>query len=164
MCEKPEAKLIENIQEGRQFEVRASTALRYEIRAGGNVYSVNLEDNHRSCSCGKWRIEGIPCSHACAAISRARLNAYQMCDPCFSTAAYREVYKESIKPVPTSDRPDIESAPQEEQIRPPVTRAMLGRRKKKRYRKRVHTYSITCSRCGGKGHNRRRCNIPIAEV
>ena len=161
LCTKPENKLLQVCQESRGYDVRASTALMYEVRVGGSVYAVNLEDEHRSCSCHMWRIEGIPCSHACAAIGRARLSPYHFCDPCFFTDMYKEAYNEFINPIPTFDKPATD--PNEKAIRPPATKPMPGRRKKQRFRSKGRNYKMTCSRCHGKGHNRRACKNPIAE-
>jgi hypothetical protein len=50
------------------------------INRGNHIQIVKLLD--RTCSCGKWQLYKIPCSHVIASCRAISLNAHQFIDPC----------------------------------------------------------------------------------
>lgn len=165
LCAKHEEKLKKNFNEGRTYYVTASSALKYEVWTGQAVYTVNLEQPNPSCSCQVWRVTGIPCSHACTAITRARLSLYDFCDQYYRANRYKQSYSFSINPVPGQYEPYVPvEETNEVTIRPPATKAPPGRRKKRRIPSQSSdrvVRKLACSRCGAAGHNRRTCKNAI---
>ncbi|CAL9005975.1 unnamed protein product [Prunus brigantina] len=58
----------------------------------------------RSCSCMRWDLCGIPCSHAIACISRRRQDPFDYVDECYKKAAYLKSYNPIISPMPNIDQ------------------------------------------------------------
>ena len=44
------------------------------------------------CSCGRWQLNGIPCSHACAAIYMHKQKLEKYLDACYKMEKYMEGY------------------------------------------------------------------------
>ncbi|XP_054784015.1 uncharacterized protein LOC129290974 [Prosopis cineraria] len=66
--------LSEQIELCRHMEVQPNDVNEFTVVHGKSSFIIYLET--RSCSCRKWDFEEIPCSHACAVISKQRLYAY----------------------------------------------------------------------------------------
>ena len=49
---------------------------------GDHSHEVRLQDN--TCTCGKWEIYKIPCSHVIAVCIREHINAMKYINPCYS--------------------------------------------------------------------------------
>ncbi|KAL7160909.1 hypothetical protein ACSBR2_041534 [Camellia fascicularis] len=75
---------------------------------------------------------------------------------------FRESYKESVYPVPSSERFDFDGAGSSI-IKPPITKKQLGRNKKKRTPSRgENVKQIKCGRCLKYGnHNKKACKAAI---
>ena len=54
-------------------------------RHGDHTHTVNLLQ--RTCTCQKWKLYKIPCSHVIAICIRYRHDAEQYIDPCYSVDA-----------------------------------------------------------------------------
>ncbi|KAF4381818.1 hypothetical protein F8388_008994 [Cannabis sativa] len=91
----------------------------------GNIYSVDLRS--WVCSCRRWELTGIPCSHTVAAIWHNKQ------DP--------ELYVIHKK---QPGRPKKSRKLELQEL-------VLGKKLKRKY------VIIKCSGCGGKGHNLRTC-------
>ena len=61
---------------------------------------VNLEC--RSCSCRRWEVMGIPCSHAMATMKVQNIDPYDYCEHWYQTPMYQMTYSEVLHV--TSDR------------------------------------------------------------
>ncbi|XP_026384300.1 uncharacterized protein LOC113279863 [Papaver somniferum] len=76
--------LNENINIGRTWTVVESMERLYEVR---------------------WKVNGFPCAHACAAIQSTREDIYSFVEPYFTTEWYNRTYQEIILPIPNYDKP-----------------------------------------------------------
>ena len=54
----------------------------HSFEGGDHSHKVRLQDN--TCTCGKWEIYKIPCSHVIAVCIREHINAMKYIDPCCS--------------------------------------------------------------------------------
>ncbi|KAF5175580.1 hypothetical protein FRX31_034833, partial [Thalictrum thalictroides] len=60
----------------------------------------NIVDlGHFSCTCGRWRVEGIPCAHALRCIIVDGRPIQDFIDPMFSVLFYCQSYSHNIPPV-----------------------------------------------------------------
>ncbi|XP_028101777.1 uncharacterized protein LOC114301072 [Camellia sinensis] len=75
---------------------------------------------------------------------------------------FRESYKESVYPVPSSERFDFDSVGSSI-IKPPITKKQLGQNKKKRIPSRgENVKQIKCGRClKCENHNKKTCKAAI---
>ncbi|CAL9002060.1 unnamed protein product, partial [Prunus brigantina] len=128
----------------------------------GRQFVVDL-DAH-TCSCRAWDLSGIPCLHACAAMSRFHGNPEDYVHDFYKKDAYLRTYRDMIHPLPSQDLwPKSGLLP----LNPPLYHKQPGRPKKSRKKaydepkkksnpnklQRYHTV-IKCSNCGQEGHNR----------
>ncbi|XP_059654712.1 uncharacterized protein LOC132301479 [Cornus florida] len=63
--------------------------------------------SENSCSCLKWTMSGIPCSHACYAIHELSLNIYEMLDPWFRVETQQKLCEHLISSIPMHDMPNL---------------------------------------------------------
>ncbi|XP_027061053.1 uncharacterized protein [Coffea arabica] len=131
----------------------------------GAQFAVNLDKNE--CTCNLWALSGIPCSHAIAALHRAKKDPHKMLANCYHREVFFNIYDNVFQPIngdiqwPQSDMLELD---------PPASVTQPGRPKKarkrdvtegkdhgKRLRKRV---VIHCRKCGGIGHNAKICKNP----
>ncbi|CAM8878345.1 unnamed protein product [Rhodiola kirilowii] len=124
----------------------------------------------RSCTCRIWDLTGIPCSHACAAIRHMRGNPIDYAHQSYRKSEFLKAYEPYISPIPgPSEWPRQEG----EDVLPPWYKRQAGRPRRRRIRepdepinpnkKRKDGIVMTCSRCGKRGHNARRCKGDIAD-
>ena len=69
-----------------------------------NVVHLNL----RSCTCCKWDLLGIPCSHGLCAIKLKRYNPYNFCEHWFSNDCDRATYNDVIHAMRDKKQWDLE--------------------------------------------------------
>ncbi|XP_059631809.1 uncharacterized protein LOC132274528 [Cornus florida] len=123
--------------------------------------------SENSCSCLKWTMSGIPCSHACYAIYELSLNIYEMVDPWFRVETQQKLCEHLMSSVPMHDMPNpaaVAAADGEgaSHLKPPAVTRPPGRPRIKRIESQFQNVrSLHCSRCGENGHNRRKCKAPI---
>ncbi|XP_039114503.1 uncharacterized protein LOC120249877 [Dioscorea cayenensis subsp. rotundata] len=80
----------------------------------------------------------------------------------FKVDSYRQAYAEAIFPVPDNDKPDDINC--ELLVRPPITKKPVGRPRRKRLESQPSIVrELRCSHCHDASHNRRSCNISIAD-
>nr|GEU37915.1 hypothetical protein [Tanacetum cinerariifolium] len=139
----------------------------------GDQCVVNVEE--RSCSCRKWDLTWMPCKHAVAAIYNMAENRLEPGIPetwvhqSYWLKTWEEMYRFKINPCngpdlwPPSDSLVI--------LTPPDYRTPIGRPPKKRKKSAAELYdvmvkdgklsragkTVTCKKCGQKGHNSRSC-------
>ena len=91
-------------------------------------------------------------------------DVYEYVDEFFHVGCYKESYKESVLPVPSSERKDFDGSVGEA-IKPPITKKQPGRDKKRRLPSRGEkTKQIKCGRCKKVGtHNKKTCKVSIEE-
>ncbi|XP_073317218.1 uncharacterized protein [Primulina huaijiensis] len=76
----------------------ASVVTRGRLRHNEHVQVVNLST--RDCSCGKWTIFGIPCSHAICTTKWYGLDPMELMQPWFSMHRYVKTYEGRFIPIP----------------------------------------------------------------
>ncbi|CAL5059809.1 unnamed protein product [Urochloa decumbens] len=126
-----------------------------------NVVNINTWE----CTCRKWQLSGIPCSHAIAVFDRTERCPLDYCDKCFTTEYYRLTYAMSINPIPDVLVPTVAgdlSHGAALHLSPILTRRQVGRPKEKPADPRIAIKrAVRCSRCKGYGHNKATCKVPI---
>ncbi|CAN6230675.1 unnamed protein product [Urochloa humidicola] len=128
--------------------------------------SVNVVNiNEWECTCRKWQLSGIPCSHAIAVFDRTERCPLDYCAKCFTTEYYRRTYAMSINPIPDVLVPTVAGDPSHGaalHLSPILTRRQVGRPKEKPADPRIAIKrAVRCSRCKGYGHNKATCKVPI---
>ncbi|MQL68849.1 hypothetical protein Taro_001139 [Colocasia esculenta] len=157
-CPKVQKIIEKNLQERRSLAIRHSDGIKFEVVESMKTYVVDL--HLQTCSCGHWQLVKIPCKHACAAIGSNKEAVTQYVSAFYSTEVYRAAYETNIQPIPTFDMPDPPQ-PSEVLIKPPTTKRLPGRPRKRRIHSRGEVdHAYICSRCKQTGHNRRTCSNP----
>ena len=135
----------------------------------GRNFVVDL--NAHSCSCHAWDLNGIPCLHACAAISWFHGNPEEFCDAVYKNEAYLRAYEPMIMPMTSEDQWMKTNLPP---LLPPKYHKQLGRPKKTRkqafdepkqpanpYKLPMYVIPLKCANYGGEGHNRSGCKVSL---
>ncbi|XP_006646999.1 uncharacterized protein LOC102720397 [Oryza brachyantha] len=131
----------------------------------GSVNVVNIDT--WDCTCRKWHVSGIPCSHAAAVFERTEHNPLDFCAKYFTAECYRLTYAMSINPIPDIVVPAPSADPAQGTAilypSPILTRRQVGRPKEKPSDPRIAIKrAVRCSRCKAYGHNKATCKVPIA--
>ncbi|XP_058217317.1 uncharacterized protein LOC131328386 [Rhododendron vialii] len=142
------------------------------IYSGGTTFEILtvlrgfvVDIGERTCTCGKWDVCGIPCSHGMAAIITDKSKPEDFVHECFHVATFAKTYEPMIKPIPDASMwVHTDFSP----LIPPPFRARSGRPTKERRRghdeepkkrggvRRQYT-TIKCRICKQPGHNARTC-------
>ncbi|KAK1298375.1 hypothetical protein QJS10_CPB13g01349 [Acorus calamus] len=148
-----------------EFIIRRSDDYRAEVISPTHRTVVDLEA--MTCSCNRWQLTGLPCSHATALIQEIRgIDIMQFIDPYYLTETYRATYEMRLNPL--VDRELWERVDLPYIVLPPLSRRPRGRPKKKRIRdpnelkknKKMHK----CGRCGNWGHHRSSCKESLSTI
>ncbi|KAF5767497.1 putative Zinc finger, SWIM-type [Helianthus annuus] len=154
-----EAKILEAVADARCYQVLCANEVEFEVVSTERTNIVDIRS--RVCSCRRWKIYGLPCAHAAAALMPSGKNAHVLADYCFKVESYRETYSQMIYPIPDKSLwKDVnEGAKGEMVIWPPKTRRPPGRPKKKVLRieslkrpKRI----VQCGHCHMLGHSQKK--------
>ena len=158
ICPEMNRRLEMAFNTGRTWTISTSSEYVFQVNAEKTV-TVDLLD--RTCSCGYWQINGLPCAHVVTAIAKSGLNLKSYVDRYFHVEAYCDSYALSIFPVPTIEMP--ESSDVNCVIMPPSTKKAPGRPRERRLRSRGEDIrKMKCSRCKKYvRHNRRTCNEAV---
>ncbi|KAL5211746.1 hypothetical protein ABZP36_022593 [Zizania latifolia] len=129
----------------------------------GSVNVVNIDT--WECTCRKWHVSGVPCSHAIAVFERTEHNPLDFCVKYFRTECFRLTYAMSINPIPDVVVPTALTDPSQSSALHPspiLTRRQVGRPKEKPADPRIAIKrAVRCSRCKGYGHNKATCKVPL---
>nr|GLL46201.1 uncharacterized protein LOC109174707 [Ipomoea trifida] len=162
-------------------------ACRYSTyKSNDNLYQVDDENFrcfkvdliNKQCSCRRWDLTGIPCSHAIAAIRKQRESPEDYVHHCYTVESYLKAYEPAIQPILSSELWPKTNLPDP---LPPKYKAQPGRPKKKRkinpieeskkdstkLKARKIGEVKRCNVCGLKGHNKITCkrqNPQVAEM
>ncbi|XP_058202873.1 uncharacterized protein LOC131317332 [Rhododendron vialii] len=74
--------------------------LQFQVKVGGRdgkQYTVHL--NHRSCTCRRWNLTGLPCPYAMAAIQERNLDTQAFIHGFYSKGSYLKAYEPLINPI-----------------------------------------------------------------
>ncbi|XP_056848847.1 uncharacterized protein LOC130498990 [Raphanus sativus] len=133
----------------------------------GHGNTVHLDT--KACTCQVFQKLKIPCGHALLAADSVGLPYNQLVGEFYKTKYWIETYAGVIYPeAPVGDHsipPEIADLT----IYPPKTRRPSGRPRECRIpstgeippAKKTKTVPNKCTRCGGTGHNRTRCIVPL---
>ncbi|TXG50991.1 hypothetical protein EZV62_023515 [Acer yangbiense] len=169
---KVNAKILKNGKESRMLTIITARNKEYEILDPNEGYAINLDEY--SCQCGGWKVSGIPCRHAMAAIShhcsksevKEIVNEYV--HQSLTKSAYLQTYQGMIHPIPDQKRwPEVHHCllieGQTEHIDPPPRTVQPGRPKIQKKRepnegsKGGKFGTVTCKLCNQVGHNKISC-------
>ncbi|XP_073133702.1 uncharacterized protein [Henckelia pumila] len=115
----------ENFIVSRKYEVIEATEGKYCMYGSTSNELVDLQS--KSCTCRKFDIDRIPCSHAIATAYNANISVYEFCTDYYTTRYWLEAYTDPVYPVPG------EWIVQEEiLLLPPLVIPRRGRKKVKR--------------------------------
>lgn len=96
-------------------------------------FQVNMIE--RTCTCGDWQVQGFPCTHAIAVITKGKLDISTLIDPCFFAGTYKKVYEETINSIPTIDQYEFIDLNSPSRVQTQNLKKVPGRPRQKRYRK-----------------------------
>lgn len=172
VCPKIQNKLNKAIHASRYYIPTYSG--NFEFQVGETIkdrHVINLRE--RTCSCRRWNLTGIPCMHAVACIHHNREKPEAYVDKYYHKETYLKAYEPMIHPIKGSNMwPKCNQEP----LLPPLVKKQPGRPKKARRKdpemekdpnNPMQVVSrkgktTTCTKCYGKGHNRRSCkNQPV---
>ena len=166
ICPRIKAKLEKSKDAARDYIVRIGGVKTFEVDLMyGSRFVVDL--GNKSCTCRRWDLSGIPCSHAVACIYMDGKSLEEYVDPMYTKEKFMVAYEILFNPIPGEhDWPATEYDP----ISPPVVRTKPGRPKKARRKEEgeeMHPYKVTrkglavkCGKCYQWGHNARTCKAP----
>ena len=154
-----EKQLSHETEEARRLHVRVDGLEEFQVQSASFVDVVYLD--RWTCTCRKWKIIEIPCSHAIVGMRLRNKNPYDFCEDWYLASKYQSTYKEDIHATRDSKQWEHIS---DERVLLPLSSKQLERPRKKRIRtedryreRRV----VTCSHCHERGHNRASCrNLP----
>ncbi|XP_048564917.1 uncharacterized protein LOC125545096 isoform X2 [Triticum urartu] len=160
ICPKIRKKLDKNVEFARTCYASPAGLGIFNVNDRGVDYGVDYQ--LRKCSCRRWDLSGIPCSHGVAALRYDKINPEDYVKSCYSIATYRKAYENIIMPCR-----DISewSKMNGRTIAPPPLVKQKGRRRKNRRKQPKEKQGkkgvkitragaiIHCSYCGVAGHN-----------
>ncbi|XP_070053887.1 uncharacterized protein [Nicotiana tomentosiformis] len=134
------------------FEVRIAIHQNW----GNSVHTIN--ESRRLCSCGKWSIYHMPCSHTIKYFQHTGLGPTNYVDKQYSVAAYLNTYSGQLQPV------GAEHYWPPEPYKIVCNKEFLHQRqvqKRTRIRNQMDVgdtvYARKCGICSQTGHDRRKC-------
>ena len=144
----------------------------YEVKGtNGSQYVVNVAN--RECSCRRWELTGIPCAHAVATNYNMPLNGINVGIPeewvhkCYWLSTWKKAYSHKIGCINGKIMWKKSQIPAK--LTPPKHYTQVGRPKKNRRKTKEERAmvkdgklsrafkTVTCTKCGQMGHNKRSC-------
>ena len=84
--------------ESKPFSATPAGSFLYEV---GSQYERHVVDLvKKTCSCGSWDLNGIPCKYVITAIYTNIEIPKNYAHPCYFKETYMEIYKEVLPPMP----------------------------------------------------------------
>jgi hypothetical protein len=121
-----------------------------------NQWRINI--NCKSCTCGRWQEEGLPCVHACAVAITAKIDVLGFCAAPFHATEVLGCYSGALQPVLLNELQPTTSR------LPPKFKVPPGRPRTKRVassgsrEERLNTkFRGKCARCRQPGHYEATC-------
>ncbi|XXG42668.1 hypothetical protein AAC387_Pa01g2892 [Persea americana] len=148
--------LSKESEHARKLGVCAANPTEIEVHYSEYVDVIHLDCY--SCTCSRWELLGIPCSHAVAALKMRVLDSYDNYEQWFTSDIYRRTYNFVIHGTRDMNQWDVRTG---SHVFPPYGKRQAGRPKKNIIRTEDRRKNkVTCSRCKQKGHNRQTCRNP----
>ena len=143
------------IDEGWDLDVTQHSATVFDVEKKSDPRGRRVVDlNAQTCSCGYFKEHGIPCRHICAALHAQGIDPRQFVIPERRVRALKAMYAGVTVPVETELLFNDGTLP-------PIGTKRRGRPKEKRIPSAAEKgpkRTVTCGKCGGRGHNARRCH------
>ncbi|XP_074313949.1 uncharacterized protein LOC141649151 [Silene latifolia] len=98
VCRRVQQRLEEEKDKAALYEVLPSSTRLFQVKHGIDELMVDLVA--KTCTCRKWDLTGIPCSHAIAAIFKIHRQAEDYVHDMYKKEAYLKAYSGSISPCP----------------------------------------------------------------
>ena len=122
-------------------------------------HTVDLQE--RTCTCRRWQVTGLPCTHALCIITSIRgYNIEDYVHDYYSVAKFKKAYGKSVKPM--TDRNQWPQVDPGFKLWPPILKRAAGRPRKRRFKSAAEggtqTKTTKCSRCNQLGHMAKTCN------
>ena len=162
-------KLRKNIELSTNCHPEESGMGVFGVLSNDKQYIVEL--NMHTCTCRRWQLTGVPCSHACACCRHERIKPETMVSSCYTMKTYFLAY--GVQIYPTRDK-DEWAAVSATPILPPLYERRAGRRRKNRRQQPEesedgtklsrHGAIMHCGYCKEAGHNRSGCSKLKAAV
>ncbi|KAI3856573.1 hypothetical protein MKX03_032437 [Papaver bracteatum] len=166
--EKFSSKANEIIEARNQLEISFRATFlgdgRYEVNESGcqDAHEINLEE--RTCFCGRFQMEFLPCFHAMAVIKTKKSTTnFSVCSLHWRTSEWRSAYQGTIESPLTLGRRDLPPDIQRRKCLHTDFKCSTGHPKLDRYRgwgenpKPPANQQRRCTKCGAEGHYRTTC-------
>ena len=147
----------------QEVAVESQSIFKFNVYGDGEEFLVDL--NEKTCTCNKFTFDGLPCSHALAAIRSRGNNLYVYCSYYYKLSAFKKAYVHPIYLVGNICDWNLPEEIKNRSVDPPIPAPPSGRPKKcgipskgELEGKNVNS----CGRCKQFGHNHRTCRNPIA--
>ncbi|CAN1146023.1 hypothetical protein LINPERHAP2_LOCUS15011 [Linum perenne] len=175
LCPRIQKKLDSAKELSYRCEAIPNRANCFEVRVHGIQLVVDL--NNHTCTCRRWELSGIPCSHAISCINYIKEKPENYVNKCFEVSKYIEAYSITVSPMVGHES---WQASQRAPVKPPhvseETKKKRGRRQTKRmkgpeekesssqprkhkpHNERISRRNVTlrCTVCRKTGHNKSR--------
>ncbi|XP_044497711.1 uncharacterized protein LOC123219789 [Mangifera indica] len=157
-----EEKIAGHILKSANMVVKPISMHRYEVH--GVAQSIAIVDLcAQECSCKKFQLSHIPCTHVVAVARFQNLSdCYQWVSKYYSTEYWQAVYRESVEPLgDPSEWLRPENLPE---IQPPLIQNRRSGRPSEQRRRPSQGEEVrqpVCSRCRERGHTRLTCANPL---
>ncbi|XP_060202748.1 uncharacterized protein LOC132631170 [Lycium barbarum] len=142
-------------------EVRASTEFLHTVIDGVRRFTVCLRA--RACTCGRFQLDEIPCGHAMTAIVYRHQHGAEYTSAYYNNKNFLDTYAIPVVPLPCERTWDIPRHVKEEIVLPPDGKRPPGRPATKRMKPfhegKFKKSTVTCSRCGTEGHNKKTLTV-----
>lgn len=139
-----------------QKKTKKNNILAIVTQSNQKSHTVNLQS--KTCTCGRFQANSIPCSHVSAFLENLQelhlpsFRPHHYIPKVFQVDTWYQTYSQNILPI------SISKIPVSHQIAAPTQQQnKRGRPKIKRFLPGSSTGSHACRKCGKCGHNRRTC-------
>ncbi|KAI5673092.1 hypothetical protein M9H77_13456 [Catharanthus roseus] len=127
---------------------------------GNNVYTLRI--NNKFCSCEKWQIYTLHCSHVLAVCKENGSKTYTYVPEIYSRQTYRRTYQANFHPVLSENF--WRDVPFSLTFYPLYMKKEQDRKQGKRFQGEMDYRNpdspLRCGRCHMPGRNRKNCNNP----
>ncbi|KAI9165962.1 hypothetical protein LWI28_023755 [Acer negundo] len=131
----------------------------FSVKHKGKQWTVNLA--RKTCTCNKFQMDFLPCSHALAAARERNLDFTSLCADYYKRETLIDAYSVPIMPVGHPSSWVVPSDIAARVVLNPKTKRQSGRPMEGRHvSSSERTTTQSCRRCGQSGHNSRRCSNP----
>ncbi|KAL3624447.1 hypothetical protein CASFOL_031115 [Castilleja foliolosa] len=156
-----EKKIVKADELSRNYNVRQLDSCSFHVMDGRKNPVVDLKV--RTCSCRRFQLDKIPCSHAIAAAAKKGVSKFELAHPYYSSEYLLLAYAETIMPVEHEDEWHTPAEISNETLLFPIKKRAIGRPGgKSRILSQGEEPPLIkkCGKCKKKGHNRRTCKNP----